>query len=113
VLPTAAALAGAESPSGIDGVSFVPTLIGHEDRQARREYLYWEFYERGGAQAVRMGDWKGVRKPWGSEAVELYNLKEDLAETHNVADRHPEVAAKVRAAMERAHVPSPLWQVRR
>jgi arylsulfatase A-like enzyme len=110
-LPTAAQLAGVESPAGIDGISFLPALTGR-GTQARHDALYWEFYERGGSQAVRMGDWKAVRKPWGGPAIELYNLREDPGETRDVAASHPEVVAAARAAMERAHVPSPLWRVR-
>ena len=47
---------------GIDGVSFAPTLFGRPEDQAKPEYLYWEFTGYGGQQAVRMGDWKGVRQ---------------------------------------------------
>ncbi len=61
-LPTAADLAGAECPKGIDGISVVPTLLDEAARQTAREFLYWEFRTGDGfAQAVRMGNWKGVR----------------------------------------------------
>src|SRR5689334_5703815 len=58
-LPTAAELAGAQPPARIDGISILPALLGQSQR--RHEYFYWEFHERGFTQAVRMGDWKGVR----------------------------------------------------
>src|SRR5262249_41156998 len=108
-LPTAAELAGAKVPGPIDGISFLPALLGQAARQRRHEYLYWEFYERGRAQAVRMGDWNGVCKPFGGP-VELFDLKEDPAEQHNVAAQHPQVVARLRAAMRAAHTPSPTWR---
>jgi arylsulfatase A len=44
-----------------DYISFVPALLGEPERQQRHPYLYWEFYERqGGAQTVRMDQWKAV-----------------------------------------------------
>lgn len=117
-LPTGVEAAGLKArrpPAGKpaprwDGISFLPAILGRTDRQKKHDFLYWEFYERGSAQAVRMGDWKGVCRPFWGE-VELYDLKRDLGETHDVAARHPEVVARIRAAMKEAHVPSPLWKV--
>jgi arylsulfatase A-like enzyme len=109
-LPTAAELAGLRSPENTDGISFLPAIRGQTREQKQHEYLYWEFYERGSAQAVRMGDWKGVCKPFWGE-VELYNLKEDLGETDNRSARHPEIVSRIRAAMKEAHIPTPLWKV--
>lgn len=110
VLPTFAELAGARTPAGIDGLSMAAALLGRGSAPSH-EYLYWEFYERGSAQAVRMGDWKAVRRPMFSGAVELYDLAGDPAETTDVAAQHPEVVARALAAMAEAHVPSPMWQV--
>ena len=57
VLPTAAELAGtSDLPDGIDGISFVPTLLDEPDRQKKHDYLYWEFYERWGRRAALFGD---------------------------------------------------------
>ena len=112
-LATAAELAGAASPEKTDGISFVPAIRGQRDKQKRHDYLYWEFYEGGSAQAVRMGNWKGVCQPLGAEKIELYNLADDLGETRDVAAAHPEVVQRVREAIREAHVPSPLWKVRR
>lgn len=109
LMPTAAELTGQKCPK-TDGLSFLPTLLG-KPGQARHPFLYWEFYEQGGAQAVRMGDWKGISKPWGAP-LQLYNLKEDLGETRNVAAEHPEVVKRIQEIIDREHVPSPLWKVR-
>lgn len=106
LLPTFADLAGTAPPSDIDGLSIVPTLMDRPDEQEGHDYLYWEFYEGGMAQAVRMGSWKGVRPPDGD--VELYDLEEDLGETNDVAAEHPDVVARIKAVMEEAHRPSPI-----
>jgi arylsulfatase A-like enzyme len=108
---TAAAIAGATCPAGLDSVSFLPAVTGDDLHQPRHPYLYWEFYERGSKQAVRIGDWKGVIMPLGSQNVELYNLRTDLGETTNVASQHPDVVQQILAIAREAHVPSPLWPV--
>ncbi len=53
LMATAAELAGTQPPAGLDSISFVPTIQGEASRQKEAKYLYWEFYERGGKQAVR------------------------------------------------------------
>jgi uncharacterized sulfatase len=111
-LPTAAELAGVELSQPTDGISILPTLLGQADRQQRHEYLYWEFYEGKNARGVRMGQWKGIEKPFGSGQVELYDVTKDVGETEDVAALHPEIVARIRAAIEAAHVPSPDWRVR-
>jgi len=106
-LPTACALAGIATPPGLDGISFLPTLTGAAG-QRRHEYLYWEFHERRFAQAVRMGQWKGVR-PNAGEPLELYDLKSDIGETRNVAVAHPDVAARLERILATARRESPDW----
>ncbi|MEM7014020.1 MAG: arylsulfatase [Verrucomicrobiota bacterium] len=97
VLATAAELANVETPKEQTGISFVPTLIG-ESKQHEHDYLYWEFYERGGKQAIRRGDWKGVRlnrHQTGSDAPwEIYNLAEDPSEESDVADANQQLQAE-------------------
>jgi uncharacterized sulfatase len=109
-LPTAAELAGAKAPPNLDGISFLSAILGADKRQMKHKYLYWEFYERGSAQAVRMGNWKGVSKPFGGD-IELFDLQSDIGEQNNVAARHAEIVEKMRAAIKEAHIPSPLWKV--
>jgi len=111
LLATAADLAGVEAPEPNDSISFLPTLLGQADRQKEHPYLYWEFYERGSAQAARAGRWKAVRRPMITGKVELYDLSEDLGEENDVAAEHPDVVARMKAIMAEAHVPSPRWQV--
>ena len=109
-LPTCCELADVKTPKGIDGISFVPTLSGRKQKQ--HEYMYWEFYEQKGKQAVRWGDWKGVRLNVREDAdgqIELYNLKDDLGETNNIAEEHPDIVEKVRGIMKAARTESTLF----
>lgn len=109
-MPTLAQLAGTEKhvPKDIDGISFAPTLLG-EGKQKAHDYLYWAFYERGGAKAVRMGNWKLIHQPLRSP-MRLYNLEKDLGETKNVIKDHPDVAKKMKKMMDEAYTPSPRWK---
>ena len=111
-MATAAAIAGVKPPPGVDSTSFLPTLLGRTADQAQDPYLYWEFYEGRSSQAVRLGDWKGVRIPMLTGEIELYDLRTDIGEQHDVAAAHPDVVARIRQIMAEAHVPSPLWKVR-
>jgi arylsulfatase A-like enzyme len=105
-LPTVAELIGAKAPTKIDGLSIVPTLLG-KGTQKQHDFLYWEFHE-GFAQGVRMGDWKAVKDKFGGK-LELYDLKTDLGETSDVADRNPEVVARIEAYLKTARTDDPNW----
>ena len=108
-LPTAAELAGVPGPPGLDGISIAPVLFGAPP--PRREYLYWESHGKTFRQAVRMGDWKGMRS--GARGpIELYNLAADPAETADVSRREPEVAAKIQDIMSAARTESEEFPVR-
>ncbi len=77
MLPTFCELAGVNAPSDTDGISMVETLKGKPQNQQPHEYLYWEFYERGGKRAVRFGDWKAIQQNINNDKdapVELYKL---------------------------------------
>jgi arylsulfatase A-like enzyme len=109
-LPTAAELAGVKAPKGIDGVSMVPTLLGLPQTN-RHGFLYWEFHERGFQQAARMGDWKAV-KLGTNKPVELYNLTTDVGEKQNIADKHPDLVARIEEYLKTARTDSKDWPVK-
>ena len=108
-MPTLGELVESEVPEDIDGISFLPTLL-EKDSQTEHEFLYWEFPSYQGQQAVRMGDWKGVRKNIfkGNMTVELYNLKLDPTESYDVAAENPEIVSKIEAIMKQEHEPAEL-----
>jgi arylsulfatase A len=119
-LPTATELAGAKTPSGLDGMSVVPALLGPKAagrEQSRHEFMYWElpsyvaatggFRKELPMQAVRMGDWKAVR-PKADAPLELYNLRKGIGETANVASENPQVMERIEAYLKTARVEPPV-----
>jgi arylsulfatase A-like enzyme len=108
-LPTAGDLAGAGIPAGRDGRSIVPTLLG--GRQEVPAPLYWEFHESGFSQAVRTGDWKGVRLDVGRN-IELYDLRTDPGEQNDIAVKHPDVVKNIARLMDAEHTDSAAFPVK-
>jgi len=104
VLPTLCEVGGMAPPEDTDGISFLPELLGTM-KQPRHDYLYWEFPSYKGQQAVRMGDWKGLRTNMfeGNRSIELYNLKHDPFESDNLAAQQPEIVAQIDSIMALAH----------
>ncbi|MBI1389030.1 MAG: sulfatase-like hydrolase/transferase [bacterium] len=112
VMPTLADLCGGEAPEGIDGVSFAPALLG-EGAQPEHDYLYWEFSAYGGQQALCAGEWKAIRqnltRKEGDRSIQLYNLRDDVGEEHDVAGDHPEIVQRLHEMMQKARVPSSVF----
>lgn len=107
-VPTFAAITHASAPIYTDGLSILPTLLGRKNQQ-QHTYLYWEFHEQGGKQAVRLQDWKAIRLNVMNNKdapVELYNLKSDPKETKNVAGKHLGIVEEMKMIMAEAHVKS-------
>ncbi len=104
-LPTACEIAKINPPKNIDGVSYLPTLLGQENKQVKHTSLYWEFPQNGGQQAVRIGKWKGVRMNIlkGNMKIQLFDLENDIQEQHDVAAKYPEVVKQVEDIMKREH----------
>jgi arylsulfatase A len=111
VMPTLAEIAGAKTPENLDGISFLPTLLGKAG-QKQHETMYWEFHEQNGRQAVRKGNWKLVRYQVllpDKITTELYDLNTDLHEDNNVADKHPEIVGELLQIMARSRRPSDVF----
>ncbi len=99
-LPTICDVTGIDVPSGIDGVSMLPTLLGNPQRE--HAYLYWEYK---GHQVVRQGRWKAIRKK-GLDAIELYDLQSDIAESRDVAADQEALVARLSQIMQQARTES-------
>ena len=109
VLPTLLSAARVSKPREIDGVSFLPTLLGREQLK-KHDFLYWEMHEYGSQQAARKGNWKVIR-PAPGKALELYNLKRDPTESQNVASLNPEVVTDFENFLRTARTRSVLWPI--
>lgn len=100
--PTLVEIAGAKLPGQVDGRSLVPLL--KQRGKLEREALFWHYphyWNRNRVRpygAVRAGDWKLIEL-YEDMRVELYNLKEDLGETRDLAGEKPGKAAELRALL--------------
>jgi arylsulfatase A-like enzyme len=111
-MPTFADIVGTKLSGNIDGISFLPILLGDEN-QKQHDYLYWEFHEKGGRIAVRKGKWKGVKyhvlkQP--KKTIELYDLSKDPGETKNLASDYPEIVAELTQIMGEARTESDVFK---
>lgn len=108
VLPTLTDIIGVPTPENIDGISFLPSLLGNGN-QKEHDYLYWEFHEKNGRLAIRQGDWKLIRYDVFSPektTTELYNLANDPGEENNVAKANREITDKLLKLLESARTES-------
>jgi hypothetical protein len=108
VMPTFAEIAGAKVPR-CDGISFLPTLTGKPEEQKTHDYLYWEFHEQGGKQAIRKGNWKAVRLNVSKDPdppTMLFDLDKDPFENNDLAAQNPMLAAKMDSLMKVSRVPN-------
>src|SRR5699024_7839497 len=104
-MPTLCQITGITPPKDIQGISCLPTLLGNSSKQKKHPYLYWEFPDYGGQQAVRMGKWKGLRMDIkkGDMGIQLFNLDNDHQEQHDVSAGHPDIVKKIKQIMVSEH----------
>ena len=105
LFPTLLEAAGVQARHEIDGGSFLPTLLGKTQPPLRQ---YWFFRRREGGtryggktiEAVRRGDWKLLQNsPF--TPMELYNLRDDPQEQHNLIDKERKVFGELAAALRK------------
>lgn len=109
-MATACEMSGETTPKNTTSVSFLPSLLGDDAAQKKKEVLYWEFYEKVSSQAVRFGKWKAIRKPIHKGTVTLFDLSKDLGEENDLNKAHPEIVKQAKDYMKREHVNNPNWQ---
>lgn len=106
ILPTFAELTNAQTSTQLDGVSLWKNWLN--DSPINERPLYWEFYERGFAKAMRLGKWKYIyQKPEnGRTKEELFDLEKDLKEANDLSNLHPEQLKTMRDYSEKMHTQS-------
>lgn len=97
MLATFANLLGVDVPPS-DGISLLPTLLGHDKEQRHHDHLIWDFHGYGGQVAIRRGRYKLVvrdliKKPTALPA--LFDLEADPGETSNLAKEKPELVTEL------------------
>lgn len=117
LMATLAELTG-QDPGNTDGISFLPALLGNTEKQKKHEYIYWEFPEKGGQTAIRLGDWKGIKTQIRKNGYEnspwmLFNLKNDRNETKDLASQHPELIKRFDEIVKKEHQPAHIkeWEI--
>jgi len=103
-LPTACDIAGVKPPENIDGISYLPALLGQ--KQPEHDYLYWEFYEMGTRQAIRKDKWKAVKYniSAGDDAkFMLFDIENDPSEKNDLSSQHPELMKEFDRIMNNAY----------
>ena len=113
MMPTFVELLGEDTDwreEAMDGLSILPTLTG-KGEQRQHDFLYWEFHEENGRQAVRAGDWKLIRQNIknGNPTHELYNIAEDPHEDNNLANTYPDKVEELKVIMDREHIHSDIF----
>jgi len=106
LMATLAELTGQTIPNKTDGVSFLQELLGNTGAQKRHDYLYFEYPEKGGQVAIRIGDWKGVRinvRKNPAASWQIFNLKSDMGETTDVSAQHPELVTHFNEIQKKEH----------
>jgi len=106
ILPTAAAVAGAEPPRDrvIDGVNLLPYLTDR-NKGAPHETLFWR---KGTDYAMRKGNWKLTHEDGTSG---LFDLASDISEEQNLATEQPEVLEELEGLYAKwdSEMIEPVW----
>ncbi len=109
--PTFLQLAGVKTTASIDGISILPAIL-KTSKQKQHDYMYWEFHENDGRQAVRWKNWKGVMlavNNMNDVPLELYDLSADVKEQFNVAEKYTKIAKMLKEYIKNAHMQNKDW----
>lgn len=100
-VPTLLDLIGQPVPAGLDGESFAALLTGRGPAPGRKLFWHFPHYTNQGSRpggAVRDGNWMMVEY-YDEEKAELYDLREDIRETRDLASSQPERVSRMREAL--------------
>ena len=91
-------------------MSLLPALMNKP--QPKHDYLYWEFHELGGRQALRWKNWKAIRlnvSTASADATALYDLAKDPSEKNNIAAQNENIVKQMETFMKAAHQKNNDW----
>jgi arylsulfatase A-like enzyme len=104
IFPTFADIAKSKTQYKTAGISILPIFLD-ENQEVKHPFLYWDYghcrnrYD----QAVRIGKWKGIKNGIGSK-IQLFDLTNDIAEKKDIADKYPEIVAKIQELMKSEYI---------
>lgn len=114
-LPTLCQAAGLSVPTGLDGVSLVPTLEG-KSMSLNRNPMVWVFPEYGGQVAVRIGNMKAVRtnlnRPKQITPWQVYDLTRDPGEKADLATERPDIIEAAQKILKEQMLPNEVFPVK-
>lgn len=107
--PTLLAAANTTSTARLEGKNLLPYISG-ENAAAPHDKLFWSFVDAPNQKAARSGDWKIVQ-PRDNAPWELYNLADDIGETKDLAQQHPDIVKSIRSDWQSWNKENvkPLW----
>ena len=111
MLPTLAEVADYPVYAGVDGFSVLDAFLGKPLSESHN-YLYWDYGHTRNRydQAVRMGNWKGIRLGQGSP-IQLYDLSKDLKEEMDIGNQHADLVKEIDRIMNSAAVPNDRYEI--
>jgi arylsulfatase len=88
----------------VDGLSILPAILDR-GKQTLHEYLYFEYPEYDGQQAIRIGNWKGIRLNMlkGNTRWSLFDLSNDQQEQNDVSAQHPDIIQRMTLISKKEH----------
>lgn len=100
LMPSLTLLAGGELSEEriIDGKDIRPLIFAEEEDQSPRKVFF--YYLQNNLEAVRVGKWKLHVRKGDKEIDGLYNLDEDISESNNLYDEHPEIVKELKGYLE-------------
>ncbi|GAA4809859.1 arylsulfatase [Litoribaculum gwangyangense] len=110
VMPTFANILNTKLDTKTDGISFLPTLLD-TGKQQKHDYLYWEFHELKGRQAIRKDNWKLVK--YNVKEIPkyfLFDLDTDAGETNNLSETNPGKLNELIKILENARTDSEVFK---
>ena len=99
-LPTLAEIVGSQPPSGKDGISYLPTLLGKTQEQTH-DYVVVNNLRRemGSAALITKAGWKLIEIDREADKYQLYHVLEDNEERHNLESSRPEIVARLKTIL--------------